>query len=122
MIQVTTHMRIMVALAPVDFRKRIDGLTAICRLNLLEDEFSGTLFLFRNKSSTCIRILTYDGNGFWLCEKRLSKGHFMWWPKKDDDAKLTIEMHHLQSLLVGGNPRAATSAPAWRELPKINND
>jgi transposase len=78
MIQITPHIRIIVAVAPVDFRKGIDGLAAIVRQQLESDPFSGAMFVFVNKSRQAVRVLTYDGQGFWLCHKRLSKGRFGW--------------------------------------------
>jgi hypothetical protein len=78
MIQVTPHMRIMVAVEPVDFRKGIDGLCAVCRQRLKSEPFSGVVFVFINKSRTALRILVYDGQGYWLCHKRLSQGRFNW--------------------------------------------
>jgi len=78
MIQITAHMRILAAAAPVDFRKGIDSLCALCRQELQSDPFTGTLFVFVNRGRTALRILVYDGQGFWLCHKRLSKGRFAW--------------------------------------------
>ena len=46
MIQITPQMRILLAVQPVDFRKGIDGLAALCRQALLGDPLSGTLFVF----------------------------------------------------------------------------
>ncbi len=73
MLQVTPHMRILVCMKPVDFRKGIDGIAAVCRNHLKQDPHGGILFLFRNRARCSIRILMYDGQGFWLCIKRLSK-------------------------------------------------
>ncbi len=56
--------------------KGIDGLIAVCKQKLSVDPFNGSLFLFYNKSKTSIKILSFDGQGFWLCAKRLSKGNF----------------------------------------------
>jgi len=67
-IQLTTHMRILVAVEPADFRKGIDGLAAVCRLRLDQDPFQGTVFVFRNRRATAIKILVYDGQGFGLCQ------------------------------------------------------
>jgi transposase len=78
MIQITAHMHIVAAVEPVDFRKGIDGLAAVCRQQLQSDPFCGTVFVFDNKSKTALRLLIYDGQGFWLCHKRLSKGRFIW--------------------------------------------
>lgn len=115
MIQITPHMRLLVAHEPVDFRKGIDGLVAICRDKLEQDPFSGTVFVFRNRPQTGIKMLIYDGQGFWLCHKRLSKGRFKWWPtqgKKIAD----LESFGLQVLMAAGNPTELEAPEAWRPL------
>ena len=71
MIQLTPHMRILVAVEPVDFRKGIDGLVRLAREQLRADPFSGSVFVFRSRRGTAIRLLVYDGQGFWLAQKRL---------------------------------------------------
>ena len=76
MIQITPHMQIFLSVAPVDFRKGIDGLAALCRQKFQMDPFSGAMFVFCNKSRKALRLLCYDSQGFWLCHKRLSKGRF----------------------------------------------
>ena len=91
-------MRILVAVEAVDGRKGIDSLVQLCREKLDADPFSGCLFVFRSRSATSIRILTYDGQGFWLAQKRLSKGRFVWWPKADGAAR-AIEAYQAQLLL-----------------------
>jgi transposase len=80
MLQITPHMKILVAVAPADFRRGIDGLARLCRESLAHDPFSGAVFVFRNRRGTALKALVYDGQGFWLCHKRLSRGHFPWWP------------------------------------------
>jgi transposase len=118
MIQVTAHMRIWIAVEPADFRKGIDGLARVCRAALAHDPFSGAVFVFRNRRATALKILMYDGQGFWLCQKRMSNGRFGWWPR-GDRATVTLEAHELQVLLRGGNPTQATGAPTWRPLPGL---
>ena len=83
MIPVTASTPIMVAVKPVDFRRQMDGLIAHCRQSLSADPMTGTFFIFINKAKTMIRVLVYDGNGFWLMTKRLSKGKFTGWPTSD---------------------------------------
>ncbi len=78
-IQITTpQMRILVAIEAVDGRKGIDSLAQLCPEKLQADPFSGCLFVFRSRRGTSIRILVYDGQGFWLAQKRLSMGRFVW--------------------------------------------
>lgn len=69
MIQLTPQMRILVGVEPVDFRAGIDGLCRLCRQAQVGDPFSGTVFVFRNRRATAIKVLAYDGQGFWLCQK-----------------------------------------------------
>jgi transposase len=115
MIQITPQMRILVAVDPQDFRKGIDGLARICRDVLEADPFSGWMFVFRNRRQTALRILCYDGQGFWLAHKRLSRGKFRWWPTSRT-ATTALEAHQLQRLIVAGDPAAPDAAPVWRRV------
>ncbi|HEX9872394.1 MAG TPA: IS66 family insertion sequence element accessory protein TnpB [Candidatus Tectomicrobia bacterium] len=118
MIQLTPHMRILVAVEPIDFRAGIDGLARLCQQQLRADPFSGALFVFANRRFTAIKILIYDGTGFWLCHKRLSSGRFRYWPQGVlTAAQSSLQAHELQVLLMGGNPASAKGAPVWRALP-----
>ena len=67
MIQITPQMRFVVAVEPADFRRGIDGLARLCQETLSCDPFSGWVFVFRNRRATALKILIYDGQGFWLC-------------------------------------------------------
>jgi transposase len=116
MIQLTQHMRILVAIEPADFRKGIDGLAAVCRNYLQQDPFTGTVFVFRNRRATAIKIIVYDGQGFWLCQKRLSKGRFAYWPVNLVERAEDLEAQQLTVLLSGGNPAMAHGVPSWRRL------
>jgi transposase len=116
MIPIVPQMRILVAVAPVDFRKGMDGLARICKEALEADAFSGCLFVFRNRRRTAIKILAYDSQGFWLCQKRLSMGRFRFWPESVHAAAKTLEAHELQVLLAGGDPGAVQAVPAWRRI------
>lgn len=119
MIQVTPQMRVLVAVQPVDFRRGIDGLARQCRAVLEADPFSGTVFVFRNRRRTAIKVLVYDGQGFWLCYKRLSQGRLRWWPSVADGGATPLEAHELQVLLRGGDPTATKAAPVWRRVGAV---
>jgi transposase len=115
MIQVTPQMRVVVAVEPVDFRRGIDGLARHCRAVLRENPFSGTVFVFRNRRRTGVRLLIYDGQGFWMAYKRLSSGKFRWWPGATQAAS-ELESHELAVLLSAGDPRTTKAAPPWRSV------
>ena len=118
MIQITPQMRILVAVEPVDFRRGIDGLARVCKDVLQQDPFSGSVFVFRNRRGTALKALVYDGQGFWLCHKRLSTGRFRWWPRSvhASEATRNLAAHQLQVLLSAGNPEETRAAPDWRPV------
>jgi len=116
MIQLTTHMRILVAIEPADFRKGIDGLARLCREQLNQGPFKGTLFVFRNRRATAVKIRVYGGQGFWLCQKRLSKGRFPFWPQSSTALSKALEAQQLAVLLSGGDLTAAQGVSPWRQL------
>jgi transposase len=117
MIQVAPQMRIRVAIEPADFRRGIVGLARLVREELRSDPFSGAIFVFRNRRATAIKILVYDGQGFWLCQKRLSQGRFRYWPRGSaQTAVRALLAHELQVLLSAGDFEAARAAPQWRRI------
>jgi len=119
MIQITPQMRILLAVEPADFRRQIDGLARMCRAELDSDPMSGAVFVFRNRRATAIKLLTYDGQGFWLCHKRLSSGKFTWWPKEPGAKQVRLEVHEIQMLLWNGDPTQAQAQPHWRPLATV---
>jgi transposase len=57
MIQLVPQLNILLAYEPVDFRKGVDSLVALCKTRLDQDPFSGALFVFRNRSGTALKLL-----------------------------------------------------------------
>jgi len=82
MIHITAQMRVLVAIESVDGRKGIDSLVRVCQEKLSEDPITGCVFVFRSRRGTSIRLLNYDGQGYWLAQKRLSQGRFTWWRER----------------------------------------
>jgi len=115
MIQISATMRILVAIEPVDLRKGIDGLAQLCQEKLSADPISGCLFIFRSRRGTTIKALAYDGQGYWLAQKRLSQGRFRWWPEASEPAKL-LEAYEAQLLLAAGDVSLVRAAPMWRPV------
>jgi transposase len=115
MIQITPQMRVLVAVEAADFRCGIDGLAQKCRANLRSDPFAGTVYVFRNRRRTAIKLLVYDGQGFWCAHKRLSKGRFKWWPSSVE-AAVALRAHELAVLISAGDPSLVRAAPLWRRV------
>ena len=114
LIQITPQLRILVAIDAIDGRKGIDSLAQLCREKLDADPFSGCLFIFRSRRGTAIKLLAYDGQGFWLATKRLSKGRFRWWPTGSEPAR-KLRAHQAQLLLAAANPDTEVP-PVWRQV------
>ena len=66
-------------------------------------------------SGTALKLLLYDGQGFWLLMKRLSKGRFNWWPKTPD-ARVPLSARELMILMWNGDPERAQMAQDWRRV------
>jgi transposase len=119
MLQVTPQMRVLVAITSVDFRRGIDGLAQIVREQLSADPFSGAVFIFRNRARTAIKLLVYDGQGYWLCHKRLSAGRFRHWPSEAGTERSRALLAHEVSVLLNGGDFTKVDAPSpWRPLPQ----
>ena len=115
MVQLTPQTRIFLAVEPVDFRKGIDGLAAVCRRALGANPLEGAVYVFRNRSGTALKLLFYDGQGYWLMMKRLSQGRFHWWPS-GPDAACSLSARELAIVLWNGNPQLAGMAQDWRRV------
>jgi transposase len=115
MLQLTPQSRIFLAIEPVDFRKGMDGLAAVCRQVLVENPRSGALYVFRNRAGTTLKILVYDGQGYWLCTKRLSQGRFLNWPSAPG-ASAHLAAREFAVLLWNGSPVCAAMAEDWQPV------
>lgn len=63
-----------------DMRKGVDGLAAIANLRFACVSFESAMFIFCNKNCNRVKIIEWDGDGFWLYQKRLERGTFPWPP------------------------------------------
>ena len=115
MLQITPQMKILVAVEPADFRRGIDGLARLCQEVLRQDPFAGAVFVFRNRRGTALKLLMYDGQGFWLYHKRLSRGRFPWWPSAADadGGAQRLAAHQLAVLLSAGDPTRTRRTTSW---------
>ena len=92
--------RVFLACGKTDMRKQINGLAAIVEGSFNLDPFDGALFVFCNRSRNRLKILEWDGDGFWLYFKRLEKGHFRW-PEPGEEVTMALSGEELNILLGG---------------------
>lgn len=119
MIQLIPQLKILLACRPVDFRCGIDALAAVCRNHLNHNPMSGTLFVFRNRRGTALKMICYDGIGYWMITRRFSEGKLRYWPDQPDTPLHPMQAQELAVLLYQGLPDSARFASPWRKLPSL---
>jgi transposase len=115
MLQITPHHTILLAIAPIDFRKGIDSLVAVCKKYFACDPMNGAVFVFTNRRRISVKLLVYDGNGFWLCQKRFSSGKLKWWPATQEQA-LHLQVSELHVILAQGIPTQIKIPKNWHKI------
>lgn len=112
MLSFTGSLKVFVALEACDLRKSFNGLHALVSERLGEDPRQGALFVFSNRRHTRLKILYWDGSGFWVLMKRLEEGTFAW-PKapEKDGVKLRLAPEALAMLTDGIDLRGARMRP-----------
>lgn len=91
---------VYVCCGATDMRKSINGLMSIVKENFALDPFSETLFVFCNRTRDRLKILEWDGDGFWLYFKRLERGRFKW-PSEGEGLTMTLNVRELSYLIEG---------------------
>lgn len=76
MLSLSPATRVFLALRPIDGRKGFNGLYSLVKETLQQEPTSGFLFVFLNQRRNRLKILTYDGSGLWLLNKRLDRGTY----------------------------------------------
>jgi transposase len=90
--------KVFLACGITDMRKAINGLATMVEHSFQLNAFGGALFVFCNGSRDRLKILEWDGDGFWLHLKRLEKGHFKW-PAAVGGATMELTSEELDHLL-----------------------
>jgi transposase len=103
---IASPSRIWLVVAPVDMRRGIDGLSSIVQQVLGQSPCSGSAFIFRNRAGNRLRLLVWDGNGVWLCQRRLHQGSFVW--PKVQEAGFVLSQAQWEWLIAGVD---------WQRLP-----
>ncbi len=109
------NLKVYVALEPCDMRKSFNGLSELARNTIKIDPASGAAFLFTNKRRNLIKILYFDGTGYWCVAKRLERGTFSW-PQdiQEGREKLILKPTALAMLTDGIDLRDGLQRP-WYE-------
>lgn len=95
------QVRVFLARGATDMRKAFDGLCAIVRHQFHRDPFTGDVFMFFNRARDRVKLLLWDGNGFWLLSKRLERGTFDDWRPPGEATHVAIDRAQMAMLLEG---------------------
>jgi transposase len=93
---------IYLACGATDGRKAINGLVNLVSSNFALSPYDAAVFVFCNKRRDRLKILEFDGSGFWLYMKRLEQGHFKWPAATDENETMELTQEELMYLL--GSP------------------
>lgn len=94
------HLSVFVCAQPVDFRKGMASLAVLVEAQLGLNPFADSLYLFRNRSATAVKLLYWERNGFCLWQKRLEQERFCW-PKGHSGETVALTVQQLNWLLEG---------------------
>lgn len=111
--------RVLLAKEPVDFRKSINGLAAVCEVHLREQPLDGTLYVFVNRTGSAVKMLTWSHGGFLMLYKKLERGRFSWPQMATDRAEVTGA--ELAALLEGIDLSRARRLPRWNPTQGRDN-
>ena len=115
MLSFTGGLKVCVALQPIDLRKSFNGLHGMVTERLGEDPRAGALFVFANKRRTRIKILYWDGTGFWVLTKRLEEGTFSW-PRDIEASRVKLQLSpEALALLTDGIDLHGAKMRPWYE-------
>lgn len=106
---------IWIAPAPVDMRRGMNGLSHYVQQTLGHNPCAGEAFLFRNKAGNRIKVLLWDGNGVWLCQRRLHRRHFTW--PEADSLSFFLTQEEWSWLIKGADWRRVHAQPSPHWMP-----
>ena len=101
MLNLSSVVKIYVYLPPTDMRKGFNGLSGIVRSEFDADPTDGSLFVFINRRRDRLKLLHFDGGGFWLYYRLLEAGTFEELTAAGDSRQLQIDATQLAMLLAG---------------------
>jgi transposase len=79
---------------PVDFRYGMNSLSILVEQSMRLNPMDSSLYIFGNRHRDRIKILGWDGSGFWLMTKRLEASRFIWPDNKAEVVTMTTNVLH----------------------------
>jgi transposase len=102
---------------PVDFRYGMNSLSILVEQSMQLSPMDGSLYIFGNRRRDRIKILGWDGSGFWLLMKRLEASRFIWPDNKTEVVTMTSDVLHA---LLDGDDITAIRRHAKQEYLRVS--
>ncbi|MDD3997603.1 MAG: IS66 family insertion sequence element accessory protein TnpB [Sphaerochaetaceae bacterium] len=100
-----------IKLGKTDMRKNAHTLSMLVESEMEMNPFEKNVYLFCSGTRKILKVIVWDGNGFWEMTKRLeSRGTFAWPSTREEALEVTLE--EIRLMLKGADP--------WRVLPVEN--
>ena len=118
MFLLSPQTKVFLAKDATDMRKSFRGLVTVTEAVLQEDPTSGHLFVFVNRRRDMMKILHWDGAGFWIWYRQLERGTFQLPDQQTLDNASGIELTPSQLTLIldGIDLRSARQRLRYHEL------
>jgi transposase len=117
MFLLSPQTKVFLAKEPTDMRKSFRGLVVLAEEVLNQDPASGHLFVFVNGRRHMLKILHWDGSGFWIWYRQLEKGTFQLpQPSTTGDSGIELTPSQLSMILDGIDLSSARQRMRYRPL------
>lgn len=116
-------VRVWLHRQPVDMRKSFDTLAAIVRDGMRREVLDGELFVFVGRRRRHAKCLWWDGTGFCVLAKRMSKGRFVAPWERRGEGSIALTTSELALFLEGSDVvgRVQLSPAPWTRGDAVDN-
>jgi transposase len=110
----TTPHAVWLVVESVDMRLGIDGLSLAVQQALGRSPCDGSVFVFRNRRGSRLKLLVWDGTGVWLCQRRLHSGSFVWPVSAAQTVALSAQQWQWLTTGVDWQRLSINTVPEWQ--------
>lgn len=89
MLELSSSTRVYLSLAATDMRRGADSLSQLVAEHFSHNSLDGSLYVFISRDRKKVKILHWDGDGYWLHYKRLETSTFRIATRDDGKEELT---------------------------------
>ena len=106
--------QVFLLVTPVDMRWSIERLSLLVQQTQGRSPCDGTAYGFTNRTYSRLKLLIWDGNGVWLCQRRLHTGRFHWPTLDEATCTMPREQWHWLVSGVDWQRLCATPPSHWQ--------